>query len=126
MATGTDFAAPPLVIERQAGASVGALRLAARGTLSTRSLAGADPFAGHLETAAYGCHVLLDLHRITGCETSGLVWLYDAGAQLVAAGGRLVVHSMPTPVHSLLSLVGTDWPFSIAGTESDALATLGS
>lgn len=75
------------------------------------SLLGADCFAHQ---------VLLDLHHIDFIDSSGIGWLLGAHRRFGAAGGALVLHSVPPVVRQTLRVLRMDEVFRLAKDESEA------
>ena len=97
------------------------IRVRCEGPLSLRGKPlGFDPLREYLGPKAYSHTVLLSLEKVTGAETSGVSWLYQAGEKFSANGGKLILYSVPSAVLSLLEMLQLELPFKIVSTEAAA------
>lgn len=73
-----------------------------------------DPLVECLGDAAFSKMVLLDLDGTTFLDTSGLSWLLQCHERCAAAGGMLVLHSIPRRVEQLIRLLHMEQVFHTA------------
>ncbi|HEX4148168.1 MAG TPA: STAS domain-containing protein [Pirellulales bacterium] len=79
-----------------------------------------EPLAALLGPGAYHRRVLLNL---TGCDyinSSGVGWLLVCHKRFRDAGGRLVIHSIPQLIRSVLEVLKMDQVFHLAGDVENA------
>jgi anti-anti-sigma factor len=72
----------------------------------------------------YSRRVILDLSEVSAIETSGLSWLLLINKRLDYFGGKLVVHSLPPVVRSLIRVLNLQAVLTIADDEAQAEAIL--
>lgn len=84
--------------------------------------ANGEPFARLLGENIYERTVLLDMDDATFLDTSGVTWLVSAHRNFENAGGRLILHTLPPRVRSVLRLLSLE---SVLHTAADAPAALG-
>jgi ABC-type transporter Mla MlaB component len=73
-----------------------------------------DLLAEFFGPGAYGRKVLLNLDKVGCLDTSGISWLIDCQRRFEAAGGALVLHSIPPRAHHVLALLHMDRVFHTA------------
>lgn len=74
----------------------------------------------------YRRRILLDLEDAARIDSSGVSWLAHCHRRCRAAGGMLVLHSVPPATLAVLRLLGMDQQFNLAADERAARAlTLG-
>ena len=83
---------------------------------------GDDPLAEFFGPGVYGRKVLLSLNKVGYLDTSGISWLIDCQRRFEAAGGALVLHSIPPRAHHVLALLHMDRVFHTAAGPDAALA----
>ena len=82
------------------------------------------PFEDLLGPDGYTRSVLVSLAEITYIDSSCLGWLLINHKRFCAAGGRLVVHSIPPSVMEILGLVRFELVLYVAEDEQAALTFL--
>ena len=74
----------------------------------------------------HGRKVLLILEKVGYLDTSGISWLIACHRRFEAAGGALVLHSIPPRAHHVLALLHMDRVFhTAAGPEAARALALG-
>ena len=71
------------------------------------------------------CHrrkILLDLQDAPHIDSSGVSWLIHLHSRCRAAGGLLVLHSVPPAILAALKLLGVDRSFNLVADERAAHA----
>jgi hypothetical protein len=80
---------------------------------------GDDPLAEFFGPGVYRCKLLLNLDRAGYLDTSGISWLIACHRRFEAAGGALVLHSIPPRARHVLALPHMDRVFhTAAGPEA--------
>lgn len=74
----------------------------------------AEPLASLLGPGAYHRSVLLDLSKSEYINSSGIGWLLVCHKRLRDGGGRLVIHSIPQIIRSVLEVLKMDQVFHLA------------
>ncbi|HEY5311847.1 MAG TPA: STAS domain-containing protein [Pirellulales bacterium] len=74
-----------------------------------------EPLASLLGPGAYHRRVLLDLTDADYINSSGVGWLLVCHKRFRDAGGRLVIHSIPRLIRSVLEVLKMDQVFHLAG-----------
>jgi anti-anti-sigma regulatory factor len=96
-------------------------RVKCEGILSLRGRpVGSDPLRDLFGAQCFTHKVLMSLEKVVGAETSGVAWLFLSGQKFQAAGGKLVIFSIPATVQSMLTLLEVDHSFFVASTETEA------
>jgi anti-anti-sigma factor len=97
---------------------------------SVDPIARADPGAGlremedSLGDQGYAGKVLLSLSETEFIDSSGLSWLLTCQKRFCEAGGRLVIHSIPSSVSDVLMMMRLELVLELAEDESAALELL--
>ncbi len=104
-----------------------ALHLSGEGDLSLLEWQpGDDPLAEFFGPGVYGRKVLLNLAKVGYLDTSGISWLIGCHRRFEAAGGALVLHTIPPRAHQVLALLHMDRVFhTAAGPEAAQALVLG-
>jgi anti-anti-sigma factor len=71
------------------------------------------------------CHrrkILLDLQDAAHIDSSGVSWLVHIHKSCRAAGGMLILHSVPPTVMAVFKLLGMEHYFNLVADERAALA----
>ncbi len=79
-----------------------------------------DQFSQLLGEANYGQKILLSLRSTDYIDSSGIGWLLETDKKIRAAGGQLVLHSMPVDVQHVFGLMKLHKVFTIAKDQEDA------
>ncbi len=73
-----------------------------------------------LGPSCYRRKILLDLQDAAHVDSSGVSWLVHFHRRCRAAGGMLVLHSVPPAIFAVLKLLGMDHQFHLAADERAA------
>ncbi len=79
-----------------------------------------DQFSQLLGEANYGQRILLSLRETDYIDSSGIGWLLATDKKIRAAGGRLVLHSLPLDVQHVFGLMKLHKVLSIAKDQQAA------
>jgi anti-anti-sigma factor len=82
---------------------------------------GRDPIEELLGADCYGKQILLNLERTHYIDSSGVGWLMKQNKQFRAAGGRMIIHSIPPMVSQVLHLLNMGRVLELASDEANAL-----
>jgi anti-anti-sigma factor len=74
-----------------------------------------------LGPSCYRRKILLDLQDAPQIDSSGVSWLVHLHKSCRAAGGMLILHSVPPAVMAVLKLLGMEHYFNLAANERAAL-----
>jgi anti-anti-sigma factor len=98
--------------------------VACQGDISQMGLAATDPnpLEELLGAACYQRQVVLDLGDTGFLDTSGVGWLMTCRKRFLAAGGHLILHSVPPMVDQVLRLLHLQSVFTIQPDRAAALA----
>ena len=70
----------------------------------------------------FGNKLLLNMERVTYMDSSGISWLLSLHKRCSKAGGKLVLHSVPKTIMSMLKLLQIDRHLTIVSDEQTAIA----
>jgi anti-anti-sigma factor len=79
-----------------------------------------EPLAALLGPGTYHRRVLLSLANSEYINSSGVGWLLVCHKRFRDAGGRLVIHSIPQLIRSVLDVLKMDQVFHLAGDADSA------
>jgi anti-anti-sigma factor len=97
------------------------VQLACEGSITTLPLVGqAKPLEDLLGPQGYSRTVLLDFSRAGYIDSSGISWLILAHKHFMQAGGRLILHSMPARLQSVIDVLGLETVLNLAVDENAA------
>jgi len=100
----------------------GITRVAIWGEISQPDCAPAnEPLAGRLTQADYHGALLMDLGGVTALDSTGVGWLLLCQNQCRAAGGMMVLHSLPPIVQQLFDVLKMQLVLTVADDEAAAL-----
>jgi anti-anti-sigma factor len=83
---------------------------------------GNDPLEELLGKAGYKRQVLLDCGKTGYIDSSGIGWLLGCHKRFTAAGGRLILHSLPPMVEQVIRMLRLDNLLTIKRDQPAALA----
>src|SRR4030042_108166 len=83
---------------------VKAAKRVAEGSSSCRC----DPMANLLGAEGYARRVTLDLSEVSYIDSTGISWLLVRHKRFCEAGGKLVMHSIPSMVLNVLKILRLD------------------
>jgi anti-anti-sigma factor len=81
---------------------------------------GRDPLLDVLGPYIYRLSVSLNLDKTSYVDSSGISWLISANKQFQAAGGRLVLHSLPPSVRQVIELLKLHTVLTLADNAVEA------
>jgi anti-anti-sigma factor len=84
-----------------------------------------NPLEDLLGAGFYQRQVLLDLGQATFIDSSGVGWLLTNHKNFLAAGGKLILHSVPPMVDQVLRLLQLHHMLSIKADRVAAMAAAG-
>lgn len=83
---------------------------------------GTDPFEDLLGVDGFKRRVLIDLEKTGYIDSSGIGWLLGCHRRCAAAGGRLILHSVPPMVEQVIHLLRLQTLLTIKPNQTSALA----
>lgn len=83
-----------------------------------------EPLGDQLGGEAYQRVVLLDMSDVDRLDSTGVGWLLQVHRHFHRAGGRLVLHTLPTVVLNVLKVLSLDHLFHVARDEREATHAL--
>lgn len=83
---------------------------------------GPNPLETLLGPGVYARRVVLGMRRVRFIDSSGVGWLVVSHRRFQKAGGRFVLHSLPSTVLQTLQFVHAHAFVTVAGTEAEARA----
>jgi len=100
----------------------GYIKLAAEGNITTADFSsdGKNPLEGVLGANWSKHRVLLDLKHTTYVDSSAVGWLINCHKGFKSGGGMMVVHSIPTKVEQVFSLLKIGKVLPLAADEAAA------
>jgi anti-anti-sigma factor len=98
--------------------------LACDGEISQASFPSSDfnPLEDLLGAACYQRQVVLDLGQASFIDSSGVGWLLTSHKKFLAAGGKIILHSVPPLVDQVLRMLQLHHLLSIKADRAAALA----
>jgi anti-anti-sigma factor len=79
--------------------------IACEGEVSQSLFDGGDPLEDLLGTDGYTRVVLVDMEKTGYIDSSGIGWLLGCQRRFAAAGGRLILHTVPPMVEQVIHLL---------------------
>ena len=86
---------------------------------------GADLWQAALGPVGYAATALLDLSHADYLDSTGVSWLIIAHRRFAAAGGRLILHSLPRRIQETVELLRLPAILNITADETAARALAG-
>jgi anti-anti-sigma factor len=83
---------------------------------------GSDPLQELLGPEGFARQLVLDLNKTDYIDSSGVGWLLGSHRRCLAAGGRLILHSLPPLVEQVIYLLRLQTLLNIQPDQSAALA----
>jgi anti-anti-sigma factor len=80
-----------------------------------------DPLGELLGESCYQRLVVFDLGQATFIDSSGVGWLLNCNKRFIAAGGGLILHSVPGTVDQVLNLLRLNTILTITANTAAAL-----
>jgi len=84
----------------------------------------ADAFGGVLSEGGYARNVVLNIENVDYIDSGGVSWLVISHRRFNEAGGKLVIHSVPTAVLEVLKVMSLDRVLNLVDNERAALALI--
>jgi anti-anti-sigma factor len=81
-----------------------------------------DPLEQILGAKGFSRQVLLNLEKTSYIDSSGIGWLLGSHKRFMAAGGRLILHSLPPMVEQVIHLLKLQNLMTIKSDQPAALA----
>jgi anti-anti-sigma factor len=99
------------------------IRLACQGLITLSALAGQRNLLRDVVGAeGFGRTALLDLSGVQYIDSGGVSWLIVAHKTFQQAGGRLILHSLTTPVQRVFEIMHLGALLELADDEASACA----
>jgi anti-sigma B factor antagonist len=83
-----------------------------------------DPMEHLLGGDCHRRNVLVDLSEAGFIDSSGVGWLMTSHKRFIAAGGRLILHSMPPTIGQVIQLLRLNTILTIKPDQAAALAAV--
>ena len=83
-----------------------------------------DPLEHLLGADLHRCNVLVDLSQAGFIDSSGVGWLMAHHKRFLAAGGKLILHSMPPTIGQVIQLLRLNTILTIKPDQAAALAAV--
>jgi anti-anti-sigma factor len=83
---------------------------------------GDDPLQELLGVAGFSRQVLMDLVKTAYIDSSGIGWLLGCHRRFTAAGGRLILHSLPPMVEQVIHVLKLQNLLTIKPDQESAMA----
>lgn len=84
----------------------------------------ADALQEVLGDGAYGQKILLDMSEVDSLDSSGVNWLLVSHKRTIAAGGKLVLHSLSPISRNVIRVLNLQTVFQLALDETSARTIL--
>jgi anti-sigma B factor antagonist len=81
-----------------------------------------EPLEDLLGQGCFARQVLMDLEKADYIDSSGIGWLIGSHRRFTAAGGRLILHSIPPMVEQVIHLLKLQTLLTIKPDQAAALA----
>jgi anti-sigma B factor antagonist len=79
-----------------------------------------DPFRDQLGVDIYQRTLVVDMGGVDWLDSSGIGWLLSCLKKFRQSGGRLILHSVPAPVHDVFKVLNLQTTFEIVADAAAA------